>query len=1116
MLKLVTGRSKSGKTEYVRDYLCALAKSGEDKLLMLVPDQQTFDTEKAFLEILGPKVAMNVKVLGFGRLCDTVFELTGYVKNRIADDSVKTLLMSIALEDTADFMELYFNKALSPQLLNMMLDIRRELKKNKTSSESLSDVDVSAENDILSKKLHDINLVFSAYDALLENSFEDPDGELSVAYNLLLSNPVFTDYIICVDSFLGFSEPEYDVLSALMIQSKEFFVTLSDDTREGEDSIFDASRKTAARLHAIAKNENLSVSSPVVCDYDGFYSNPLLSSIEDNVFRKNIEKKIYTADNGQSALTIYSGKDIYDEADFVASNIKRLVVSENYRYNDIAVISRNISAYSGIIDSALSRYDISYFMDSPGHIHSKPLTKLICACFECVTSYFHKDAVLSVLKSGLTSAQTIDVSLFENYIFTWNISGKKFHSEFTANPRGFADEFTADDLLELTKIENVRKLIIPALCVFRDKIKDATALEICKALYELLLSLGVDTKVKELADLLEAQGEHQLCEEQVRLWQIFVETMDRTVKVIGERKVSPKRFCELMTLQFSAQDMSFIPRGADQVTLGDIDRLRLSGKKIVFAIGAVEGEFPNTSFNSGIFTGSEREKLTEAGLLSDNSARTQSLTEEYLCYYSLTSASDKLFITYPCADLKGTAKYPSSIVSEVKSLCTSVNDLTFSSVPFTDRLWASKPSFGVYATRFGSKDALTTALSDYYASSNEFSHSDTALRRAVNRVDFAISNSENAIKLFGKNMNLSASQVEKYHLCRFMYFCTYGLRIRERRTAQIDAMEYGSFVHYILENFLRKYSKSQLFSLSDDAISEDIDTFMDNYANSHFGGTEDKSERFIYLYSRVALYVHKLIKHMIEELCQSSFTPQAFEFDIGKDFPAYTLELPTGQTVTIRGKVDRADLMHKEGRTYIRIIDYKTGTKVFDLSDIIYGLNLQMLIYLSALTKNESTLSKEPLIPAGVLYMPSIVPVINAAFDDSSDKIIAERNKKLKMNGLILQDMDVIEAMERDCAGVYIPISAKGDTVKGTDHLASLEEFGAIFSHIDRLVADMATELSTGRIEAVPAQGGYDACEYCPYKSVCGHKETDKSRNVFKLGRKEVIKELGLEEEGEL
>ncbi len=1110
MLRFILGRSKSGKTEYVRNLLSALALQGEKKLLMLVPDQQTFDTEKAFLEILGPKNATCVKVLGFSRLCDYIFEETGYTPGVLADDSVKTLLMSIALEDTADFMKLYSDKALSPQLLKLMLDIRQELMKNKITPDILSSAQASG-NPMLSSKLYDVNLALSAYEALLTNSFEDPDGELSIAYDLLLKNPVFNDYVICVDSYLSFSEPEFDILFALMSSCSQFIVTLSDDVNEPDNSIFEASRKTAQRLSIVAKEAGISIEPPVVCDYGEYFNSDVLSYIEENAFRNKSDSDAFI--KSFSDLSLYCAKNIYDEADHVARNIMKLVQTEDYRFSDIAVVGRNISAYSGILDTAFELYGISYFMDTPGRIHSKPLIKLITACFDCVTGYFHKDAVLSLLKSGLTSADALDVSLFENYIFTWNISGTKFFKEFTANPRGFADEFTSDDLLELSRVESVRRLIIPALEDFRDKLRDAKAEDICKALYSLLLTFGVDKQISVLCNHLDAQGEYHLSEEQIRLWQMFIDTINRTVKVIGSRKVSPGRFCELLNLQFTAQDISFIPHAADQVIVGDIDRLRLSSKKAVFVIGAVEGEFPRTNTSKGIFTGSERELLSDAGLLRDVSAQTQALTEDYLCYYALTSASDKLFVSYSGADLKGNVMYPSKLFTQLNSLCPQIKTASFSDVPPLDLLWSSKAAFRIYAGRSGSQDELTSALAEYYGSNDEFSSSAKALKRAVSRADFRITDPNNARKLFGENMYLSASQVEKYHLCRFMYFCTYGLRIKERRAARIDAMEYGSFVHYILEHFLKKYSKLQMVSLSDEHISDDINFLMNQYACEHFGGTQDKSERFLYLYSRVSLYVHKLIRHLIDELSQSSFNPEAFELDIGRDVPAYSLTLPTGQRVTIRGKVDRADLMHKDSRTYIRIVDYKTGSKIFDLSDIMYGLNLQMLIYLSALTKDSSGFTDEALIPAGVLYMPSMVPVINAAFDDTAEKIMAEQNKKLRMNGLILQDMDVIDAMEREHQGVYIPVSSKGDTVKGTDNLASLEEFGAVFAHIDRLISHMATELINGKVEALPAKGGYDACEYCPYKAVCGHKDTDKQRMVYKLDRAEIIKELGLKDE---
>lgn len=1109
MLRLITGSSKSGKTEYARNLLSALAKGGDNKLLMIVPDQQSFDAEKAFLELSGPKDAMNIKVLGFSRLCDYVFQTIGYSRGVIADEATKTLFMSIALEDTADAMKLYSEKALSPQLLSTMLSVRQEFARNKVSSSMLSGS--FSQSEMLSNKLYDVSLVLSAFDALLSNSFEDPEGELSISCDLLKTNPVFADYTICVDSYLSFTQLEYDILEQLLIQSKELYITLSDDGNVSDDSIFTVSQDTARRLKALAKTNNIPVGAPVVCDYKGYFENTSLLHIEQNVFRKNN----VSTENPSDAVSVYSAADRYEEADFVARNIRRLVMENDLRFKDIAVVCRNTSLYSGILDITLSSYDIPFFMDAPANVLSKPLMKLVNSCFDCVTTSFHKDAVLAVIKSGLTAVDSVDAALFENYLFTWNLSGSKLHSEFTANPRGFADEFTKDDLLELTRVEQVRSFVIEPLITFRDNIRNSTASEICKELYALMLKLGADKKILALSDSLEASKEYQLAEEQLRLWQIFIETLDRTAAVIGNRTVTPSRFAELLKLQFSSQKLGFIPKALDEVTVGDIEHLRLHGKKAVFVIGAVDGEFPLVFADSGLFTSDERSLLTEAGLLPDKTLETQTLREKYLCYYALTSASQKLFVSFPATTLSGSNNIPSVIISELEALFSELSVVPSAVVEDIDKVWAPKPSFRLYAGRAKGKDDLTCALKAYYSNSTAFSSSEKALSRALSKEPLTMKNSENAKKLFGDNMYLSASQVEKYHLCRFMYFCTYGLRLRERRTAQIDAMEYGSFVHYILECFIKKYDKSALCTLSDDEIMIDVKSIMAQYAQLHFGGVEDKSDRFLYLYTRVSNSAFNLIKHIIGEFAQSSFSPVAFELDIGEDVPAYTLTLPTGQTVTIRGKVDRADLMKKDGRTYIRIVDYKTGTKIFDLSDIMYGLNLQMLIYLSVLSRNSEDYFKGEVVPAGVLYMPAVVPVVDAAFDTSSDAILKERMKKLRMNGLILSDMVVLEGMEKECAGIYIPVSSKGDSVKGCDNLATLEEFGAIFSKIDALIGEMATELHKGNVEAAPAAVCYDACEYCPYSSVCSHKEGDKVRNVFKLDRKEILKELGIDNTSE-
>ena len=1111
MLNLIFGRSKSGKTTYVNQKVVELAKKGENRILVIVPDQVTFETEKSYLSLLGAKLSQNVLVLGFSRMCDYVFETTGAIRKTPADDQTKALLMSIALEEVKENLNLYSDKALNPELAKLMLSARKELSLSGNSQESVLSASESADA-LTSAKLKDVYLASNAMDALLTQSFEDPDAELSIVADIIRRRRIFDGYYIFIDSYLRFSAPEVEAVSALMFQSAEFYVTLSYDG-VSSDGFFSVSHDSAVKLKRIAESEGVKVSQPVLCNFNGFFASDELSFLEQNVFMP--DKCTY--DEKTEDITIYHAKDRYDEIDFVAREIRRLIIDCGYRYNEIAVVGRDLSSYSSIISAVFDKYEISYFADKPHDITSKPLVKLICACFNCILGGFDKDDVLALLKTGLTSVKAEDISIFENYIYTWQLNHSSLFSDFTDNPRGFADQFTFEDIENLNRAEKVRSLVINNLRSFKTDYSDKTAHKLCEGLYNLLITLGTDKKLIELADKLEEWEEVSYSAEQIRLWEILVTTLDRTAEVIGDRELSLNRFYDLLMLELSLTDISFIPKAVDQVTVGDIERLRLGGKKCVFAIGAVDGEFPKLDMGGGLFSASERCLLTRLQILEGADDEQNANRELYLCYYALTSASHKLFVSFPMAELSGEVNSPSVILSELNSVFPNCKYRTRALESTADLLWAKKPAYDFYAERAKSVDGVTKALRDYYSSDNSYKDKLISLENVMDsKTKFNIKDSRIAQKLFGSDLHLSASKIERFHLCRFSYFCQYGLKASERRKASIDALEYGSFVHYILEKFFCSFAKEELLTLDDSKIKSVISNVSEEYANLHFGGLSTKSARFNYLFDGVKEASVMLVKHLISELSQSEFTPVDFELDIGKDISAYRLELSEGLSVTVTGKVDRADILKKDGKAYIRIVDYKTGTKVFSLSDVIYGLNLQMLLYLSVIkNKGENRYGAE-VVPAGVLYMPAFVPTLEMAADATGEQILAERNKKLRMNGILLNDESVLSAMDKELKGMYIPVSQGSKGLKGADNLATLEEFGAVFAHIDKLIAKMATELLSGDIDATPVMYSVDACQFCPYSSVCIGRSEEKAQAVFKLDREEILKELGLnKEEGE-
>ncbi len=1110
MLHFVLGTSGVSKTKYLYDLMSELATKGNDKLMFIVPDQSSFETEKAFLELLGPKLSQNIKVFGFSRLCDYVFEQTGNRFMSFADEGVRNVVMNVAIEQVGEKLELFRKRATATDLTELMLNSVKEYKKCSISSQKLYEVSEIVEDETLSKKLFETALVYDTYDAIMSKSYIDPLDSITYVCNTLVSTPLFSDYIIVVDSFYGFTAQEYDVLTQLLCQSRDMYVALTNDNLNAQNGdLFFVTDRTKKHLTRIARENNIPIAKHVLLLENKRTQSDDLKNIEENIFR--LDKN--ACECVDASVTIYEAKSIYDEARFVASSIKKLIIEDGYSYSDIAVVARQSDSYSTVLDTVFDKYGINYFMDKPQDIDTKPLIKFIMACFNVVTGGFDKDDVLLLLKTGLTDISPLQIADFENYLFTWDITGKKFFDEFKLSPKGFADEISDNDKALLSDIENTRKTVIDALKSFYFDTKDATALQISKALMKLMERLNCKENLLKLCEQLEKENELDLSAEQIRVYNIFVSVLDKMAYVVSDYKVSAKRFCELLHINFINTDISFIPRGIDQVDIACADRSLLNNKKAVFVIGAIEGEFPHTPVESGVFSDDERTLLSTYGIKMSDSVEQLIPTEKYLAYKALCSATEKLFVSYYNFSLSGEKRAASVIIDEIIDILPNVNIKTSVDNTIFDSLWSDESAFEYFVGRYNSSDPDVKKLREYFSEKDSFSDKISAIDRALSKEPIVIKDEKIAKKLFNPQMTLSASQVETFHLCKFEYFCNYGLRVRERKQAKIDSLEYGTLMHFLLEEFFKKHKDDDFSAITQKTIKEEVGVLFDIYIEKHLGGKDGKSSRFLYLYYRMKRTVERIIIRLVEEFSQSKFRPSDFELNIGEDIKSYSLKVNDEISVKIRGSVDRVDIMEDNGKKYIRVVDYKTGTKKYSLSDVLYGINLQMLIYMSALNSNSSDYYKSDIIPAGVLYTPAVSPTVNVT-SKGMNAAVTESNKEKKMHGIILDDIDVIKGMEEEGRGYYIPVSIKGDTlVDKSGSLATLEEFGALFSQVDKSIAQMAKSLCSGDVSAVPAKGSYDACAWCPYLSVCGYAEGDNCREIVKMKKEEVYEILNREEE---
>lgn len=1108
MVKFILGSAGTGKTTTAKNILANLCKKGDNKLLMLVPDQSSFETENSFLNLLGPKLCRNILVFGFSRMSNYVFSQTGNLPENLIDDGIRSIIMSLALDEAEDNLEMFSKSNNRRSVLDLMIHSLKECKKDNISTEMLRNVSNTIDDSTLCTKLNETALVLDIYDAIMSRSYIDPLDNLNRLKNILESNNIFKDYTIVVDSFSGFTYQQLEIIELLMKSSKDFYVTLNLDYQRRDSDLYFTTNRTYKLLKKIAKNSGLEIEEKTVLDNHYRFSNSELTFLENNLFGFSNDTYNEKAEN----IETYFAKDIYDEADFVARRIKKLVVEQGYSYKDIAVVSRSEEDYTGVLDTTLEKYNIPYFMDIPKDIYTRPTVRLVSSAIESVTSSFNREQVLSLAKTGLLQLTDTEIAEFENYLFVWDIDGSALKQQFENNPSGF-EKLSDSQKVKLDRIEKTRNYIITPLVNFQNSCKNATGMEISKALYNLLEEYNVSKAINNLFNtddellLIEAQ-------EEVRVYNSLMEAIEKLVAVIGDKNITLKKYKEYFDIKLADMTLSEIPRFQEQISVGTADRVRLNNPKAVFIIGAIDEKFPSIPKTAGIFTESERRLLISNNLPLTDSLEDLNCHEKYLVYSALTSCLEKLFVSTYSSDYAGNTYKQSVILTEILRLFPSCILSDYADYNEFQELWSEENAFECLAKNYMESSGEVTALKEYFSEKELYNGSLENIEKAVNRKPFKITNKQNAEKLFGKDLHISASQLERYQQCAFRYFCTYGLNLKERRKAAIDGSQFGSVVHYFLEKFLQENNKEVLNTLSDEQIKGSIDRISLDYANEFFGGIEGKSNSFISLFERLKRNLFNLTKHIIRQLQFSDFIPVDFELKIGNDstIPEYKIDIDSEHSVSVRGFIDRVDVLPKnDDELYVCVVDYKTNNKTFSLSQILYGINMQMLIYLRAIADKGDNYYGKKIIPAGVLYMPSLTSDIKAEELVKKDDLEKKLDKNFQMDGLVLNDEDVVGHMDKHGKMVKLGKIQEGEF---SNNVATTEQFNCIFSHIDNTIREMGKELLEGNVAVDPIKGIVDGCSYCPYDSVCCFKYGDKYRYRGDVTPKEVYEEMGKEKKG--
>ncbi|MDD2362699.1 MAG: PD-(D/E)XK nuclease family protein [Oscillospiraceae bacterium] len=1126
MLRLLLGRSGTGKTHTIYQRLCDLAWSTDlqedEGLILLVPEQFSFESERTLLRRLGPVMAGRVRVLSFTRMADLVFREVGGLAGRRMDDATRTLLMSRALELTADNLTLFRRAASDTGAVGTVLSAIAEMKQCGITPLDLEKTAADMEDGTLRRKMQELSVIMGAYEAVAAGvadskdggvKYIDPTDDLTALAEKLQDSKLAVGAHIFIDSFKGFTAPELAVFRVLLKQAKQVTVALCADgidDRSGGYGLLSPVIRTASRLRDMAWQDGVEVAKIELLTQNMRAATEGLKIAEANLFTPR--PTVY--DKPAREVMIAPCADIYDECDFTAREIRRRLRENGGRCRDFAVTARNLGEYRGVLDAAMEKQGIPFVMDERTDILTEPLITLALSALDVVTGGFKTEDILRLIKTGLAGFSTHSAALIENYALMWRINGAGWRHEWKGNPSGLsvrADEQSDKQLGYLNLLR--RRLVRPLERLHAALYKaHASGEDFAKAVYRYIIEVKADLITRMRVARLDKSGEPALAERMARIWDVTMELLDRMAVVCREASFTPARLTELFRLSAGLTDLGSVPQSLDAVQVGAADRIRFSSPKTVFILGANEGVFPAYPSDGGILTDCERNQLISLGLSLSDTADQRAVEERFFAYAAVAAPSDGLVVSYIKGNAAGESLSPSVLVESLKKIfpgCLIVENRDERTAE------SEKDAFEYTALLWGSATPRTSALKKVFSLKQEYIPRLNSLERAADRKPAAFNDPDTARLLFGNNMNLSASRIESYYRCRFAYFCKYGVKAEPRRTADLDALAFGTLTHWVMEKVLPEYTAEGIENIERPRVFSDVAEAVAQYADDVMGGTEDKTDRFAALLKRLSAITGALLWQVVCELKQSRFEPVDYEISVGNPhgedepcIPPVVLALPDGGKVRVVGKIDRVDV-HKRGDTsYVRILDYKTGSKEFRLSDVIEGINVQMLIYLFSVWQNGRERYGD-VVPAGILYLPARLPVVEVGRDADTEKIKSDQVKALRMNGLLLDDPEIIRAMEKDAAGLFIPakLNNNGEFSKGSD-IASLEQMGLLKKSIEKLLIKMAETLRQGDIAAIPTAGEVAACDWCDYKTVCGHEQDDPVRFLQKLEDKDVFDKL--------
>ena len=1004
--------------------------------------------------------------------------------------------------------------------IDMIMTQLTELKKHGVSLDNLETLKENIEDTYLKSKLNDIYTVYSQFQEKIKNNYIDENDSLTILKEQLDSTNMFDNTEIYIDEFVGFTKQEYDIIEKLLEKAYKVTISITSDelykTKDASNDIFYTNKETISKILKIAKANNIKIEEPVKQEEIYRFKNKELNHIEENLY--NFPYKKFNEDVAN--LKLFLANNQYSEVENIARTIVKLVRDEGYRYRDIAIITKNIDTYSNLCKAIFNEYNIPVYIDEKRDLSQNILVKYLISILDVFSKNWTYDSVINYIKSGFTNISQEDIYLLENYALEWNVRGSSWYKQ-DWNFRD-ADEKGEEQIAHLNELR--RNIVDPLVKLKNNLSGKKSAKQISKNLYKFFIENKIDEILAEKINKLNEAQEVSISAEYETSWKIIMQVLDEIVLVFGDENITFETYMQILKTGLGESKLGTIPMAQDEVTVGDVDRSRSHKIKIVFIIGLNDGMFPGTTKAEGFLNDADRQKILEKGIELAKGTVDRIYEDNFNIYKAFTTAEEKMYLSYSSSDMEGKSLRQSILVSRIKKIFTKLQEesdiIQRKSEICTKQNTFEELLINLRDFRDGKEiDPIWFKIYNIFDNDTEWKPKLESAIKALSYTNVPEKiTKENVEKMYGDVLKTSVSRLEQYSSCPFSYYLKYGLKLNEKETFNLEAVDTGTFMHDVIDSFFARLDEQEINikQITDEEIEEIVTDIIQDKLNLNKNYIYTVSAKYKILAGRLKKVVTTSMKYIVQSIKQSEFEVFGHEIEFGGkgQYKPITVKTDDGKRVEIIGKIDRVDILKNPDGTYVRIIDYKSSIKNIDLNQVVSGLQLQLLTYLNETCKVEN------FLPAGVLYFNLSNPSISSEKNMTDEEIENKIKQEFKMKGLILADVNIIRKMDTKIdetgTSTIIPAGIKkdGEINNLKTSAISKEQFNYLQKYMNKLIKQISESILAGNIEVKPYYNTKlktTPCTYCKYRSICRFDEnsaTNKYNYISNLNKDAILEML--------